>query len=1434
MLTFTSGNMFDTPADIRINTVNCVGVMGAGLALAFKTKYPEMFLDYQKACKAGTVRPGKLHVWTTLMGDWIINFPTKRHWREPSRYEDIEAGLIALRRYLADKGKVKVLLPAVGCGHGGLEWPRISEMIKKNLADVESDIIVFTPEDSRAAGNKIQDQNDSLVQDKLDAEGIKTIEPGNNFFPKALQGKTAAKFYVKGDPQKLNAPLLAIIPSMKPLPEEINAAMMISDSIMRSGITLSIGYSAAIERPLIKSALGKGADVLIFLAEGILDFRVRKDLLDVWDENRITVVSAAKPNERWNPALAFRAKDIQLSLAALGIITDAEPLAISKMLYQKSSSNLPPIYYIDYGKTNAIISNTFSKIKAQKFSVGHLSEPSNYEAVLNILIKPSTATPATERQREEMNIPTREHRVAEPEPSYSDEPSMQAAKGNTYPKRLIEVDLPIKRISEHARREKSIRHGHISTLHIWWARRPLAACRAVICAALWPDPADPLCPAEFKDTARQLMMKWAEQNFALLTSTESINRFVQIQKKPEKLEDDLFLRQTLLDFIADFSNWDNSTVKEYLEASHALTQAAHESLGGAPGTRPLLVDPFAGGGSIPLESLRIGADAFASDLNPVAVLLNKVALEYIPLYGKTLANEIRKLGEEIKLEAERELTGFYPKDSDGAIPVAYLWARIIQCEGPGCGSEVPLVRSLWLARKNHRAIALQIIPRPDEKKVDFKIIKKIGKKWFDQSDDKTEVLDPRFDGTVKRGSVTCPCCGFTTSVVNVRAQLKKRHGGANDAKLMCVVTKRVVEQGRYYRLPKDRDFLAIKKANEELNQRAKDHSEILSLIPDEIIPPTEIRRISVPLYGMARWGDFFSARQSLSLSTLLHLVKDLKFHTSIETKLELSIRICLALAIGKQADRDCSLCRWISQNENIGYTFGRQAIGMMWDYVEAPWISSGGGWSGIISDMADTIEVQSVIKNVGHVVQSSATEHPLPDDVALAMITDPPYYDAVPYAHLSDFFYVWLRRVLLDVMPDLFKTPSVPKDKEIVVDRPHELSNSTHDIAFYEQELAKAFSEARRVTAPNGIGTIVFASKTTSSWEAILQALINAGWIITGSWPIDTEREARIAAQGQARLASSIHLVCRPRENPDGSVRMDDIGDWRDVLAELPKRIHDWMPRLAEEGVVGADAIFACLGPALEIFSRYSRVEKASGEQVTLKEYLEQVWAVVAKEALNMIFEGAETSGFEEDARLTAMWLWTLNAGAASAEPLAADDDEDDDDAEKSPKAKLSGYMLEYDAARKIAQGLGAHLERLQSLVEVKGDKARLLPVAERTKSLFGKEDSETPAQKRKKKSSQLELGFMEEIEKVEQEGSWGQKNVPQLGNTRLDRLHQSMILFAAGRGEALKRFLVEEGVGRDQKYWRLAQSLSALYPANSDEKRWVDGVLARKKGLGF
>ena len=1033
---------------------------------------------------------------------------------------------------------------------------------------------------------------------------------------------------------------------------------------------------------------------------------------------------------------------------------------------------------------------------------------------------------------------------------------------STYPKRLIEVDLPIKKISAHARREKSIRHGHISTLHIWWARRPLAACRAVLCAALWPDPADPLCPTKFRQDASRLINEFAakavsDKALAQSCSHDSWKKWQALAKAGSGLDAGKeahwnVLRFALLDFIADFANWDNSTVTEYLETARALTQSAHESLGGAPGTRPLVVDPFAGGGAIPLEALRVGADAFASDLNPIPVLLNKVVLEYIPKYGQRLADEVRKWGDWIRREAEKELAEFYPRDADGATPIAYIWARTILSDAPSTDPlpiEVPLLSSMWLSKEPDRGRALRWV-RGADGKVKCDTVERLyrdGRKLVVRMP-ALEVFEPSHPsevelGTVKRGSATCPVTGFTTQVAQVRAQLQTRKGGTRDARLVCIATTHSAEQGRFYRTPTDQD-IGTATASESILARMEATARTdLPLIPHEEISLNEIRRISVPIYGMTTWGDVFSSRQLLALVTIARLVREagqacVAAHKG-DGPFSQAVQTILAINVGKAADYGSALATWSSpaSQETVRSTFSRQALGMVWDYAEAnPFAASSGGWSHNLGFIDRLINAVSDSKLAGgHAEQASASCNPLPDDSAQAVVTDPPYYDAVPYAYLSDFFYVWLRRVLPSDWSALFAAEAVPKEAEIVVDRPHYLSKSNKNIEFYERELTKAFGDARRVVAPNGIGTIVFASKTTASWEAILKAVIDSGWIITGSWPIDTEREARMAAIGQARLASSVHIVCRPREHPDGTPLDSEVGDWRDVLAQLPKRIHEWMPRLQSEGVVGADAIFACLGPALEIFSRYYRVEKPNGDQVTLKEYLEYVWAAVSKEAISMIFEGADTTGFEEDARLTAMWLWTLSPGPSNgeaAEPGETDDGDDDSDEKPAKSVKPSGFTLEYDAARKIAQGLGAHLEQLTNLVEVKGETARLLPVAERTKTLFGKEDTESPAAKRKR-SAQLSLpGLLEELEG--EEGGWTLQSAAKPGGTTLDRLHQAMILFAAGRGEALRRFLVDEGAGKDQRFWRLAQSLCALYPGGTDERRWAEGVLARKKGLGL
>jgi putative DNA methylase len=1012
----------------------------------------------------------------------------------------------------------------------------------------------------------------------------------------------------------------------------------------------------------------------------------------------------------------------------------------------------------------------------------------------------------------------------------------------TVVRRLIEVDLPIARISAHARREKSIKQGHLSSLHMWWARRPLAACRAVICAALWLDPADEHCPQSFRDAAARLLVAFAKRvnpqkisgekhQLQATLSPDSRPRWETFAKSDPPLDPtdrahQNVLRFALLDFIADFADWDNSTVPAYLETSRALTQAAHEALGGEPGTRPLVVDPFAGGGSIPLEALRIGADAFASDLNPVAVLLNKVVLEYIPKYGQKLADEVRKRGQWIKEQVEKELAQFYPKDNDGATPIAYLWARTIRCEGAGCGAEVPLMRSLWLAKKANNSVALRILPKPRAKRVDFEIIHQAKAKNVG-------------DGTVKRGSTTCPCCGYTTPVKSVREQLKKRQGGAADARLYCVVTTRPNLQGRYYRLATNRDLEAVAKAAKELEKRKRECRGEFSLTPDDTLPLMS-GVFNAPIYGHDTWASLFSPRQLLALTTLSRLVFKLSQSSTSEEAL-LPISLLLAFAIDKQADLGNALCAWEPIAQCPRHLFGRQAIGMVWDFAEGmPLGESSGAFEVFVDGIAKALDNLGTDWHSGQVAQASASKHPLPDDSAACLFTDPPYYNAVPYADLSDFFYVWLRRTIGQHHPSLFASPLTPKANEICEMAGWDpIRYPEKDGAWFEWQMGLAMSEGRRVVLPSGIGVIVFAHKSTGGWEAQLQAMVDAGWIITGSWPIDTENSSRLRAQGSAALASSVHLVCRPRENPDGTVRKNEVGDWRDVLTELPQRMHEWMPRLASEGVVGADAIFACLGPALEIFSRYSRVEKANGDPVSLKEYLEHIWAAVSKEAISTIFRDADASGLEPDARLTAMWLWTVG-GASVVNGKPSDhgeaEDEGSDEEDGSGKAgAVSGFTLEFDAARKIAQGLGIHLERSETFVEVKGEKARLLAVAERTIYLFGKDTQAGPTGGKKAKKKVRQPSLFDDLEAAEEaDGGWKELKGPPPGTTILDRLHQSMILFGAQRGELLKRFLVEDGVGKDARFWKLAQSLAALYPPGTDERRWVEGVLARKKGLGL
>ena len=455
---------------------------------------------------------------------------------------------------------------------------------------------------------------------------------------------------------------------------------------------------------------------------------------------------------------------------------------------------------------------------------------------------------------------------------------------------------------------------------------------------------------------------------------------------------------------------------------------------------------------------------------------------------------------------------------------------------------------------------------------------------------------------------------------------------------------------------------------------------------------------------VSKRGDCFQ-RQKLALFTINEILHDYERELDkqkLDSGLIQGVITALALSVSNSIHYNTTMSTWLAEHMMSAFITGN-AIAMRWDWAEANLLCDGyvGGLDYSFDQGLGALKSAIALGNSATVQSCNATALTLPDDSADVFFTDPPYYDVVPYADLSDLCYVWLKRFVGSDYPDLFTANLTPKSEQIVVN-PYAVVDGRGEQSAqkYQERMTKAFAEGRRVLKPNGIGAIVFAHKGTEAWETLLSSVLNAGFVVTASWPIDTERASRMRANNSAALSSSVHLIVRPRENQDGSLRLDDVGDWRNVLQELPKRIHEWMPRLSKEGVVGADAIFACLGPALEIYSKYSRVEKANGEKVELREYLEKVWGAVAKEALDMIFQGAHTEGFEEDARLTAMWLWTLSAGSNGS---TEDDDGSTDGADSSGVIKTAGFSLEFDAARKIAQGLGAHLENLSSVIEIDG-----------------------------------------------------------------------------------------------------------------------------------
>ncbi len=752
-------------------------------------------------------------------------------------------------------------------------------------------------------------------------------------------------------------------------------------------------------------------------------------------------------------------------------------------------------------------------------------------------------------------------------------------------RRFIEQSFPVKEVSIESAREKNIRHGHISTLHIWWARRPLASSRATAYAALIPAPKD----TEEWDKRRQ--------------------------------------------FIIDLSKWENSL-------NHVIIEKARKDIFEANGGKPLkILDPFAGGGAIPLEALRLGCETYAGEYNPVAVLILKCTLEYPQKYGKVskvskekweelerenkskdpLLEDVKECGNWVLEEAKKEVGRFYPEENDGSIPVGYIWARTIPCQNPSCNAEIPLMRQFWLAKKENKKVTLK--PFVSNGKVEFEIVE-----------------NPDFDpakGTVKGAVARCLVCGSTVDANTTR---KLFQDGKASQRMVAVVLHHPKKKGKIYRIATEKDLEVFYEAKKYLDEkRAKLMEEWgIDPVPDEPLPPKETLGFRVQRYGILKWGDLFNSRQKLALITFVEKVR-LAYKKKIEEGHDeayaKAVVSYLALGVDRLADKGSVLCRLISQTEAIGFTYGRQALPMLWDYIEMNSMEHPSGWDAILEEILANVKHYNSFQNTpATIFQSSATSLPYPDNYFDAVFTDPPYYDNVPYSYLSDFFYVWLKRTVGDLYPELFSTPLTPKSKEIVA----YTQNRTWEEAkaFFEENLKKSFQEIYRVLKPNGITTIVYAHKSTSGWETLINSLLDSGLVITASWPIHTEMKTRIRARESAALASSIYFVARKTERKE-------TGWLNEVKEEIKRYIYDKLERLWQEGISGADYYIAAIGSSIEIFGKYEKVMDYEGNIIRADKLLDFVRNTVTDYAVRQILHNGIAGELSPLTKFYILWRWT-------------------------------------------------------------------------------------------------------------------------------------------------------------------------------------------------
>jgi adenine-specific DNA methylase len=821
-------------------------------------------------------------------------------------------------------------------------------------------------------------------------------------------------------------------------------------------------------------------------------------------------------------------------------------------------------------------------------------------------------------------------------------------------KRLIEWNMPLNYISENASKEG--KKGHPSTIHTWWARRPLNISRTTI--------------------------------FASLTN----------------LPDDIQIKDNFIDVIKDLSKPDK---KLHVNAINKL----FSQWGDKP---PKIFDPFAGGGSIPFEAMKLGCETYANDLNPVAVIILKALLQWPSRWTEILklqpenkqidsevlknklANLVQKYSQTIEKIAFQEINQFFHyKTLEDKNPLAFYWVKIFPCPNQFCGVEIPLLRNFHLSNKPKKKIALK--PVYTGKKVAFNIVSN------------SEIDFNPSEGAILRGKFKCLICHHVFPSNEIRKASFKL---GLEERLVAIIIQ--TKDGKKYFKSDEVDQNTFNSSFDKFNKKISSWSDKLNPIPDEMIrTPTgkPLDQIIDPFYvhlqivnyGFNIWGDLFNQRQKLTLITFLQAYKDIQMDLYSECKglsinyakeLRSIVSSYIALVFNRFMSYNNNLNRWVIGGESVANCFSRTGLAMVYDYPEINPFADSFGWKTQLNWILEII-LKNTWKNkfIPQVSQYSATDLPFKDNFFDAVVTDPPYYDNVPYADLSDFFYVLFKRTIGDFYPKLFSTPLSPKLDECIANenllrRKVTINYSDYsklgikDKTIFNDLLTQSFKEIYRILKPDGITIIVYAHKTNEGWETLIDSLHKSGLVVTASWPFHTEMKNRLRARSSAALASSVYMICRKRTRKD-------IGFFSELTEEAKSKIYEKLNFFWKQGIFGGDFFISSIGPALEVFLQYKQIENYNGDIISARMILDFIRQSCTNYVLNKLLNNASIEIIDKPSLFYLLFRWTFL-------------DQDSD----------------YEEARKLALSTGLNLEdfwnKKGSFITKQGSKIKVLDSSER------------------------------------------------------------------------------------------------------------------------